>query len=197
MESSGVQLRLLSDPPFSPLRAGGFRYVPALLDLRGERDALAHAGEPVWDRCTPLVQVTPPGLIKKADVTLGAVVGWTRRLAEAVGHHPIFLDTIGVRDDHRVKGRRLSVLYQLHESARQHGLHFVPVVSVVNGTGVDAATHSAAADGRGVALRLRVAHIGADTSASALMTSCLERLRITPGESDALIDFGYLRPDDE
>lgn len=192
-----MQLRLLRDQTFAPIRTGGFRYVPALLDWSGERDALSRAAESVWDRCTPLVQLTPPGMTKKDVIARSTVVAWARRLAEAVNHHPLFLDTIGIRDVHRVAGQRQSVLHHLHQAARHEGLNFVPVVSVGSGAGENAAAHSNATDGRGVALRLRVAEIGPDRSMRELLDSSLTSLDVAPQEADAIIDFGYLRPDDE
>lgn len=194
------QLSLLDLPPFSPIPAGRYHYVPALLNWSGEREALRLASDSTWQRMTPLVQVAPWGIANKQEVSTASVADWAKQIRRAVGPHPIYLDTLGIDAKKSAKpSGGQSILSLLYEAARHRGLVFVPVYKVGDAAHAPIVASAAAQDGRGVAIRYQASntlHIGRATIAEALKTEA-ERLEVKLADADVIVDFGFLGPDDE
>lgn len=194
-----VQLSLLDPPAFTPIPSGSLHYVPALLDWKGERDALRTASEATWQGMTPLVQIAPTGNPAK-EISIAAIGNRLKEVARAVRSHPIYLDTLGVSAAKPTLPRgRATVLQHVHEAARRQGINSVPVYSMGDEAHAEVVAAAAAQDGRGAAIRYRVGdthYVGGATLADRLV-STLDHLGLDAGDTDVILDFGWLRPQDE
>jgi hypothetical protein len=199
MAKLDVQLSLIAPPAFTPIPSGSLHYVPALLDWKGERDALRTASEATWQGMTPLVQVAPTGDPAK-EISVAAIGNRLREVARAVRSHPIYLDTLGVSATKPTLPRgHATVLQHVHEAARRQGISSVPVYSMGDEAHADVVAAAAAQDGRGVAIRYRVGdahYVGGGTLADRLV-SALDHLGVDAVDADVILDFGWLRPEDE
>lgn len=196
-----MQISLIpSDPPAS-LPSDSDRYVVALQNRAGERDALRNASKEAWAQMTPLIHfVGPKG---KQRLRRATVAAWVRNVAEAVGAHPIYIDVVRLDPVARVETSAGSapMLDVIYAAARRRGLCFIPVAWV----GASSAQHlrcvasAAAADGRGLALRYRVntTLLPAGITHGQYLGRLAERLRVGPALADVFIDLEYMDPDEE
>jgi hypothetical protein len=189
-----AQLPLL-DWSFEPIRRDRAHYVPMLLDMPGELMALEHADSTTWDWMTPLVQVVPR--IPKAGQKPGWVVSRARRIAQAVGYRPFYLDASGA-----VLGRQgrggwpEEVVAEFFDHCRRETLAFVPVHIVGRRDLAGVVGAAADQDGRGVAVRYLARSTTAIGSMSLAETlaSELSLLDLSTAQADLIIDFGYAEP---
>lgn len=189
-----AQLPLL-DWSFEPIWRDRAHYVPILLDMPGELMALEHADLASWDWMTPLVQVVPR--IPKAGQKPGWVVSRARRIAQAVGYHPFYLDASGA-----VLGRQgrggwpEEVVAEFFDRCRRETLSFVPVHIVGRRDLAGVVGAAADQDGRGAAVRYLARSTTAIGSMSLAETlaSELNLLDLSTDQADLIIDFGYAEP---
>jgi len=152
-----LQLTLADPAQFQPLPLGPRHYVPALQTKKGELQALRVAPPTVWTRCTPLVEILGPRTPGNTPFSRARVEGWVKRVADAVGGHPIFLDRLRLAPNHVAESRhgRQPVLAAIYASATRRGLVFVPVSHLGEGPVTTERIAVAAAEtGRGAALRV-------------------------------------------
>jgi hypothetical protein len=195
-----MQIRLLQPEPLVPLPVDSGHYVAALQNHAGELDALKHASAQTWELMTPLVQFVGP---KKPDgpLTASRVAGWVKRLADAVGSHPFYLDVMRLPPTWPVATTEgeVPVLKELYGSARRRQLRFVPVAWVSESSDEHLALVADAAleDGDGVALRYRIRTVvpPAGTSHEEQLRSVLTALGRAVDNADLLIDLDYIDPD--
>src|SRR4051812_42116321 len=90
--SSPIQIPLLK-PQLRPLPMDDRHYVAVLQSKTGERDALLHASPTTWERLTPLIEVVGPKT-PKPPLTRTSVAAWIKRVDDAVGAHPFYLDIL-------------------------------------------------------------------------------------------------------
>ncbi len=201
MFRSDVQLSLPEWPKFNPIPAGSLHYVPVMLDLPGELDALAHAAAG-RAMTTPLIQIAPraPARGRRAlreDERPGWVAARVQKLGAALGDHPFYLEVLSVIHGPRSGGVwPSSVVAQVHDECRRRGLRFIPVHTIGQEGLLEMASEANLRDGRGVAIRYRAgttSQIGALTL-SQRFSDELDRLGVSPGEADLLVDLGWLDP---
>lgn len=196
-----LQLPLLEPPPFSPLPLGDGHYVAALQNKSGELDALRHLPHQTWNAFTPLVVLV--GRQQQPSVYRAeTVASWVRRISEAVGEHPLFLDVLRLKPEHSVRAGQGTVplLERVYWAARRRQLAFVPVAWV----GESTATHlrlvkeAAEQDQRGVALRYRIRGIALPLAQQPeYLCRTLAATGTSVQDADLLIDLDYIDPDVE
>jgi hypothetical protein len=201
MSAGGVQLTLDRPEWFAPVANGSSHYVAAVQDKKGELEALRNASPETWARLTPLVQVVGPRrrpAAYKAD--------WVRqrikRIEDAVGQHPCFLDILRLRatDPATTSRGTVPVLSAIHATARHRKLLCVPVLRIDDNPAVARLIRDAAAlDGRGVAIRyplLSLAQIEGQTAES-LLKGTLAVVETEFAGADLLIDLDELTPEQD
>lgn len=202
MFRSNVQLSLPEWPRFNPIPAGSLHYVPVMLDLPGELDALAHAAAAVRDIATPFIQIAARAPRRGhrslgEDERPGWVAARVKKLSAAVGDHPFYLEVLSVIHGPRSGGVwPPSVVAQVYDECRRRGLSFIPVHTIGQETLVSMVSEANLRDGRGVAMRYRAGatpQIGARTL-SERFSNELDRLGVSPGEADLFVDLGWLDP---
>jgi hypothetical protein len=199
---TAVQLTICRPEWFRPVPNVAAHYVPALQSLSGELDALTHASGETWEHLTPLIQVRGPKTPRKESYREDAVRGWVKKVSEAVGHRPCFLDTLRLVPTHAAatKDGECPVLSVIHAAARKRGLEFVPVLKLGSRpTEVKLIRNTALTDGRGVALRYRLLSLAlpAGQTAEALIKETLSAVEVEFAGADLLIDLGFLSQDAE
>lgn len=202
MAAGPIQLSFVRSD-FVPVRHGAGHYVAAIQNKPGELTALSHATADTWERMTPLVSIVGPK--QRPDAYKRETVArWVKRVANAVGGWPFFLDICRLRPSHRTAtpiGER-QVLPVIYEEARKRGMQFVPVLPLGS---VHVANHSAlvrdaaAQDGRGAALRypIRTVALLSGMTHTSMLTGALGRIGVDVEDADILIDLSYLAADDE
>lgn len=198
MSAVAVQLPLLKPPDFTPVPPGGLHYVPALIDWKGERDALASASAQTWAGMTPLIQIAPQG-DPRLPISASAIRNRVKQVAGAVRSHPVYLSAAGMESSRPVidAGGR-SALQHVHEAARALGMSFVPVFVMGNDGDIDVVAAAVAQDRRGVAIRYGFAnthYVGG--AISDRLSLAVERLGVADHDTDVILDFGWLGPDDD
>ena len=199
MSAVAVQLPLLKPPEFTPVPPGAFHYVPALIDWKGERDALSSASAQSWTGMTPLIQIAPQG-DPHAPISASNIRDRVKRVAGAVRSHPVFLSAVGMDPSRPViDGGGRSPLQHVHEAGRRFGLSFVPVFVMGDDPDLDVVAATAAQDRRGCAIRYRFSnthYVGGGTLGDRL-SSAAERLGVADFDTDVILDFGWLGSDDD
>jgi Beta protein len=197
--NDSVQLTLDQPEWFQPVPLGSAHYVAVVKNKRGELNALQHASPETWASLTPLVEIVGPR--KQPPAYRGDTVSqWLKRVADAVGEHPCFLDILRLQPGHRAitSAGTFPVLSVIYAAARKRHLACVPVVRLSDRSAdVDVIRNAALLDGRGVALRyplLGVALSEGRTSES-IIKEVLAAVEVDMSGSDLLIDLGYLSQD--
>jgi hypothetical protein len=197
-----AQLALLKTERFDPLPHGSRQYVAALQNKPGELDALREASSETWNHLTPLMQIVGP---KHPGPTISSdsVREWIKKVAEAVGQHPLFLDAVRLRPNYpvAVSNGTAPALTRMYWNARRRGLQFVPVAWV--GTHTDAHLRLIAdavdEDDRGVALRypVRALVLPPRMSQKTYLSRVLDAVRTDVSSADLLIDLDFMDDDVE
>lgn len=197
-----IQAHLIPPEPFDALPTDSGRYVVSLQDKPGERDALANASLDVWRDMMPLIRFL--GRKRPEKPMNSATVGnWVKRVSDAVGTHPVYLD-IGRPDpcfDVSTAHGCVPLLQAVYEAARKRGLRFVPVAWAGDGSPAhNSVVHdSASADGNGLALRVRpLARLTPPGETwRTWLAAQVDELSVNPERCDLLVDVEYLDPDIE
>jgi len=201
--TSEMQLPLLQPEPISPLPVDSSFYVVAVQNKKGELDALRQSSATTWERMTPLVHLVGPLKKRTQPYPASTIREWVKRLAQAVGSHPVYLDLLRLDPSFPVEtsGGNVPVLRQIHAAARKRGLAFVPVVEVGKSkkSHIDIVADTAAQDGQGVALRYRFMSVAipAGTTRAALLNELLAKLSCDISKADLLLDLAFLDPDED
>jgi hypothetical protein len=195
-----MQITLLNPEPLDPLPTSSGHYVAVLQSQPGERDALRNAAGATWERMTPLVEIVGPKDRTKV-FPVATVRGWLKRVSEAVGAHPIYLDLVRLNPAAKVtttKGTS-AVLREVYVAARRRGIRFVPVLRVGESTKAHVALMCEAMDedGHGIALRYGFLNAALPTGATraTLLRSTLTEIGSAVEHADLLLDLDYLDPD--
>ncbi len=199
MVTNTTQLSLTRPEWFQPVPAGAGHYVVALQSLTGERDALANASAGTWAHLTPLIQIVGPRTAEKEPFTRKRVAGWVKRVSDAVGGHPCFLDIIRLKATDPTEGEQ-PVLAVIHEAARKRNLAFVPVLRLRDTKAtVNLIREATLADGRGVAVRYpMLGTASADgRSPQTLLKEALGAVSVEVNGADLILDLGFLSEDVE
>ncbi len=186
------------EPGFAPVPAGAGHYVAAVQNKPGELEALRRASPDTWCKLTPLIEIVGP---RKPPVAYRweTIRGWLRRVGEAIGQRPCFLDVLRLDPGHPAvtpAGQR-TVLATIHAAARKARLAFVPILPVGirrDPTYASVVRGAVAADGRGAALRyplLRVA-LPPGKSHTSVLAAALLGVGLDVSCADILVDLGYL-----
>ncbi len=197
-----VQPTLTRPEWFQPVPGGPGHYVPALQSLTGELAALSHASDQTWAHLTPLIQLRGPKTPRRTAFRQEVVKNWVRKVAEAVGQRPFFLDTLRLATAHATATNdgECPLLSVIYAAARRRQLAFVPVLKL-NGpsTGVGLIRDAALADGRGVALRYRLLSLAlpGGRTPEAVIKEKLAAVEVDFAGSDLLVDLGFLSEDAE
>lgn len=199
-----MQLQLLNTKrPLSPLPVDSSYYVAAVQSQKGERDALREASPETWERMVPLIHIV--GGTEKATKPYPAstVSGWLKRIVEAVGDHPVYLDVMRLDPLAQAMTTKgvVPVLEQIFVAARRRGLRFVPVVWVGESKKkhVDIVADAYASDGHGVALRYRFLKVALrpGQTRGKLLAEMLTNIGCGADDADLLLDMEYLDPDED
>jgi hypothetical protein len=191
-----MQTPLIPPEPYSPLPTTGRAYVPVLQDHLGERTALSKASARAWNLMTPLIEVVARG----GELTDTSVKGHIRRLHDAVGQHPVYLDLKRIDPTMLVETSRgeRPVLELLFAAARKRGLHFMPVAWMNGGEEhIRLVRDAIGTDGQGAALRHRLTGVSYDETIEGLLHRRVEELGSTPEKIDLFLDLEYLDPDSD
>ncbi len=197
-----LQTTFEQSAPLEPLPSGKRSYVPSVLDRAGERAALANTRAGVWERTTPILHYLGP-VDSVDDLSSTRFTGWSKRMAEAVGEHPFYLDISRLSPKVKVKTGKgiVPVLDRLYEAMRKRDAKFMPVAPIGENFGVcvNSVANCAIADGHGLAVRYRFRELafGPGESHKSRLTDALEKLGLAVADSDLLIDMTYIDPDDE
>lgn len=197
-----IQLTLTRPEWFRPVPDGDRHYVPVLQNKPGELSAFLHATAEVWERMTPLIVILGPKRREEEPFKLGRVDTWIKKVADAVGDNPCFLDALRVRTTDRVATAAgpSPVLEAVHERARSRGMRFVPVLRVGDPVPTRAQLRSAVeCDGRGVAIRYPIlGSASADgRGPQTLVKEALEAVGVDVAGADLLLDLGFIDPEIE
>ncbi|HLJ67253.1 MAG TPA: hypothetical protein VKX16_07815 [Chloroflexota bacterium] len=198
-----AQLSLLQEGPLGPLPTDCWHYVPALQNKPGELDALRDASEETWSRMTPVIHLVGPRKKRSKPFRSQTIADWVKRVAAAVGCHPVYLDVMRLDPVSPVETTKGTVplLTHVYASARKRGVRFVPVAWVGECTEahLEAVADAAAADCRGVAVRFRFLRTMPlpGTTRSAMLIDLLHRLDCDMSSADLLLDLEYLDPDED
>jgi hypothetical protein len=188
---------------FAPVWNGAGHYVAAVQNKTGELAALSHATSDTWERMTPLISIVgpkgPPDAYK-----IETVARWVKRVADAVGLRPFFLDTLRLSPGHPTQTRDGDgqVLGMIHDEARRRGMEFVPILPLGGAHSpehVAVVRDTAGRDGRGAALRYPIRRIAPPpgmTHAS-ILTDALKDIDVNVESADVLVDLSYLAAEDE
>ncbi len=197
-----AQLALLKTERFVPLPHGNKQYVAALQNKPGELDALHFASPETWSHLTPLIQIVGP---KHPGPTISSdsVREWIKKVALAVGRHPLFLDAVRLRPNHpaAITNGTVPALTRMYWAARKRGLQFVPVAWVGRHTDAHLKLIADAVDedDRGVALRypVRSLVLPPRMSQKTYLFRMLGALRTDVSSADLLIDLDFIDADVE
>lgn len=195
-----MQIPLLDIQPLVPLPTGTGNYVAVLQSYKGERDALHAASDATWERMTPLIELVGPK-DKTKEFKVSTVRSWLKRVAEAVGSHPIYLDVIRLNPSAKVATAKGTspLLREVYAAARRRDIKFVPVVHVGESTKahMDMMCEAALEDAHGVGLRYRFlsAALPAGTTHATLLAGALTAVACEPKNADLLLDLDFLDPD--
>lgn len=193
------QISLVPRPPLAPLPTSRRSYVPILLDRSGERRALEHASDDVWQHMTPMIVVAKYGHAP----TRTSLRDRARAIGDAVGTRPIYLDL-----DRRIKpcswlatpqGRRRTFAI-LYDEAERRGLSFMPVATTADlPCRLAIVREVAAARESGVALRHRLdaSVTRSGTKLEDKLGRVLEELDLDEQQVDLVLELGYLSPDQQ
>jgi hypothetical protein len=149
---------------------------------------------------TPLIEIV--GRKDQAKVfPVTTVRGWLKRVAEAVGDHPIYLDLVRLNPAAKVtttKGAS-TLLREVYVAARRRGLRFIPVLRVGESTRAHVAMMCEAIDEdhHGIALRYRFlnAALPAGLTRATLLANTLAEIGCAAEHADLLLDLDYIDPD--
>lgn len=200
--TSAIQATLNIPEQFHPVPADTGHYVAALQTKPGELNALRHASAKTWAHLTPVIEVLGPRHPGREPFTRQRVHGWVKRIAEAVGARPCFLDVLRLSANHPTATAQgnCPVLSVIHTMARRRGVPFVPVLRLgaVKAT-VKQIADTAACDGRGVAVRVALlGTVSADgRSTETLVKEALDAVEVQTSGADLLMDLGYISEDTE
>lgn len=197
-----TQASLLKSDEGLSLPEGSDYYVPAVFDRKGEREAIANLAAADWEKIVPLIHFLGPRETG-AKLSSARFTQWSRRVAEAVGQHPFYLDLPRLPPSTTVKTGKGDVLIldRLYEAMRKRKSIFIPVANI--GKRFEAALNSVAncalQDGNGYALRYRFREVAPrpNEDHSSRLSTALGRIEIDPELADLIIDFAYIDPDDE
>jgi Beta protein len=200
-----LQIPLLRPEPLRPLPVDENHYVVAIQNKKGELDALSRASDATWQQMTPLVHLVGPLTKRSTPFLASTVSNWLKRVRDAVGSRPVYLDVLrldpGFPVVHERNGVIQPVLSEIYAAARRRGVRFVPVAWAAESSNkhLEMVAAAAAEDGHGVALRYRMLQVvlPADTTRRQMLTEHLSRLGVAASSTDLLIDFGYLSQDEE
>ncbi len=204
MEMDPLQIKLLSAAPLAPLPVDTGHYVVAVQNKRGELEALKNASEDTWKRLTPIVHFVGPAKERHVPFNAQTVTGgWVKKVAEAVGTHPIYIDVMRLDPTFAVAttAGTAPVLAQIYAAARKRRVRFVPVGWVGQSTDdhLQLVADAALADGDGLALRYRIRTVfppSGMTHREHLSTE-LGRAGVDVTSADLLVDLEYIDPDDD
>lgn len=204
-EIAPIQATLLAPERPESLPVDRGHYVAVLQSKSGERDALRHASPSTWERLTPLIEVVGPK-IPKVPLTRSYVAAGIKRVADAIGEHPCYLDFLRLDPTLRVQ-RRVGDTYEppvlavMYAEARKRRMRCIPVVHVGESTGahVELVADAALEDNRGVALRYRVRRVVPPAGAQHrdMLQAALEGVACAAEHADLLVDLEYLDEDAE
>jgi hypothetical protein len=202
MVSTALQLSLTNPAEFQPVPRGTGHYVAALQTKAGELRALQEASARTWAGLTPLLEVLGPKSPGSSPFSRSRVDGWAKRLATAVGSHPVFLDRLRLAPNHLAETREgpVPVLTAIHAAARRRGVAFVPVLQLADvAATVRQVAESAARDMRGVAFRVPVlGSVPADgRSLPTLVKEALDAVEVDVTGGDLLMDLREIPEDAE
>jgi hypothetical protein len=166
----------------------------------GERDALTNAAPQTWEHMTPLIEILGPKKKKTEPFSEDQVSGWVKKVADAVGAHPCFLDTLRFRATDRARARdgTCPVLEAIYGQARNRCMRFVPVLRLSDPKStVRQIREAAECDGRGVAIRYPIlASASADgRGPQTLLEEALDAVGVDVLGVDLVLDLGFLEPD--
>lgn len=202
MSMPSHQLSLTPPEWFQPVPPGSEHYVPVLQSQPGERDALTNATPETWDHMTPLIEILGPKERETQPFTHNRVREWVKKVADAVGNHPCFLDTLRFRATDRVviTGGVAPVLQAIYGQARKRGMQFVPVLRLSDSKAtVKQIREATDCDGRGVAIRYPI--LGAASvdgrGPQTLLKEALDSIGVDVVGADLVVDLGFLQPDAE
>lgn len=200
--TTALQLTMSNPADFHPVPKGTAQYVAALQTKAGELRALQEVSAQTWAGLTPLVEVLGPKAPGSAPFSRSRVDGWAKRLAKAVGSHPIFLDRLRLSPNHFAETRAgpVPVLAAIHTAARHRGVVFVPVLHVGDAAATTRQVADAAArDGLGVALRVPLlGTIPADgRSLPTLVKEAVDAVQVDVTGADLLMDLRQIPEDAE
>lgn len=198
-----VQLSLIPPEPLVPLPTDSGHYVAALQNQPGERDALRHASDDAWARMTPLMQFVGPKKRRAEPFKATTVSAWVKRVSDALGDHPFYLDILRLKPTDTVLTTtgKVPLLEHIYSVARRRQLRFIPVVWAGESTvrHCELTRDAALADGRGLAFRIRILRVmpPVGTTWSSYLRSQLEEVCCPVERADLLVDLGYLDADSE
>jgi Beta protein len=197
-----VQLALQHEA-FTPVPSGSTHYVAAVQNKPGELNALREASPETWSRLTPIVEIVGPKT-SPPQQRRETVAAWVKRVADAVGQRPCFLDILRLQPGQvtRTSDGPRPVLSVIHAAARKRGIAFVPVLPIgrqATPEYVQIVSHAAAVDGRGAALRYPIRHVAPlpGVTHTTVLAAAADGLGVDPTCADVLIDLGYLSADVE
>ena len=128
------------------------------------------------------------------------VAAWIKKVSDAVGERPCFLDVLRLAPNHPTASKTGNhpVLSVVHSEARTRGMNFVPVMRVSDAPAtLHQIAETAACDARGVALRYPMfGTVSADgRGPEALITDALDAVDVDVGYADLIMDLGFLSQD--
>jgi hypothetical protein len=177
-------------------------YVPILKGKDGEYGALSSMSPDEKEEITPLIEIPPIPWDHTNDVPEKTIdqhlLKVDRKLEKSWGmDQPFFLDLMWIGERERMSDGEHSLAY-LFNRARLAGLKAIPVTGLVRADDYQEACRNAAeGDKRGVCLRLLKDDLQEQDTLETAITKLLESLRVSPADTDLILDLGSLHKEGE
>lgn len=172
----------------------GHPYVPILLAKRGERTALEHLDERIWDAITPYIRIVPPELCGHGPEE--PPTAELDHLAQIAGEHVSYLDAVGSpRRRRRLAPLGPEYMRQVYEAAIASSLAFLPVYPFRRPDLAQiVASFQSEALGAAVLVSQESAILFGTSRLDVDLREEVRSLGIEPRRLDVIVDLGYIQP---
>jgi hypothetical protein len=177
-------------------------YVPILKGKDGEYGALSSMGPDEKEEITPLIEIPPIPWDHTNDVPEKTIdqhlMKVDRKLEKSCGtDQPFLLDLMWIGERERMADGSHPLAY-LFDRVRLTGLNAIPVTGLVRADDYQGACRDIAKeDKRGVCLRILKDDFDEAETLEATIAKLLGLLRVSPAETDLILDLGSLHKESE
>ncbi len=175
-------------------------YVPILKGKDGEYGALESMSSEEKERITPLIEIPPVPWDHTNDVLEKTIdqhlLKVDRKLEKSWGmHQPFFVDLMWISERERMSDGTHPVAH-VFSRVRLRALKAIPVTGLIRTDDYQMACREIIeTDKRGVCLRLQKDDFDGQDTLETAVTKLLGSLRVSPTDTDLVLDLGSLHPE--